>query len=502
MLGDRSGPGVAAPMARLFASYVLLALLALPAPAGAATAEVRTTTVTSDDPKSGPFTTTVARFAYAAAAGERNAPVVAVEAAGRSLTLRDAGVALVAGSGCTALGADTVRCVAPASLPAPTAFLVELGDGADAVSMPPAAAGARVDAGPGDDQVAIAAGQAMGGDGNDVLRATGAGVALDGGPGADTLLGGPHDDALTGGPGRDRIDGGPGADSVGYGTETAPVTVDLRAPGSGGPAREPDDLRNLEGVSGGAGDDVLRGTAGADTLLGGAGDDLIAGRDGPDFLEGEEGADRVLGGPGRDSVSDFAARPSRGRDVLDGGPGEDSVRYPYAGGVVLGGTGDDELDFAAGASRVDGGGGNDLLRTEESTLAPIVARCGAGWDRISGPRARTVVPRDCEIVLVGPGADPDIPVRARLALRGIRLVLPLPNLCDGGRCRMRVEVRVRGVRIARAVRRVHLRAGGPATVELTPAARRRLVRADRVVLRFRAPDVPRTAAIALPPPRR
>ena len=56
--------------------------------------------------------------------------------------------------------------------------------------------------------------KAIGGDGNDTIRASDVASTLVGGKGNDTLLGGAGDDVLSGGPGADRIDGGGGHNTL------------------------------------------------------------------------------------------------------------------------------------------------------------------------------------------------------------------------------------------------------------------------------------------------
>ena len=101
----------------------------------------------------------------------------------------------------------------------------------------PSIAGFEVNAGGGDDRVAVA-------------RRVLVPVTMRGGDGGDVLAGGSGDDKLSGGSGRDRLDGGPGDD--------------LLIGGEGN-----DILR------GGPGHDMLRGGYGKDTLVEGPGKDAI-----------------------------------------------------------------------------------------------------------------------------------------------------------------------------------------------------------------------------------
>ncbi|HEX8642521.1 MAG TPA: hypothetical protein VF702_01250 [Allosphingosinicella sp.] len=105
---------------------------------------------------------------------------------------------------------------------------------------------------------------------------------IEDGEGDDFVRAGDNWDAIEGGPGDDDYDGGPGEDHVDYGGSIAPVVVDLAAGTAYGADIGADRLISIESVSGGAGDDILRGTAGRDHLVAGGGDDLLEGRGGDD----------------------------------------------------------------------------------------------------------------------------------------------------------------------------------------------------------------------------
>ncbi len=105
---------------------------------------------------------------------------------------------------CTLVGPHEAFCPGLAET-----LLVELGDGNDVVDVAGTEA-ALVDGGAGDDQ--IVASSASGGEGNDVLRGTGAAARLRGGPGDDTIVGGPGNDTIAIDAGVDRLDGGLGND--------------------------------------------------------------------------------------------------------------------------------------------------------------------------------------------------------------------------------------------------------------------------------------------------
>jgi len=66
-------------------------------------------------------------------------------------------------------------------------------------------------------------------------------------------------------------------------------------------------------VTGGEGNDLLRGEGGQDSLSGGEGNDV---------LDGGDGSDNLRGGGGHDLLF-----PSGGRDIVDGGEGVDTISY-------------------------------------------------------------------------------------------------------------------------------------------------------------------------------
>ena len=92
------------------------------------------------------------------------------------------------------------------------------------------------------------------------------------------------------------------------GAEAVPAHYPARL--SGGPGNDV--------IKGGAADDRLSGDAGRDIVAGGAGDDRLSGGAGSDGLIGFGGDDVLSGGPGRDAL--FG---QKGRDSMLGGPGND-----------------------------------------------------------------------------------------------------------------------------------------------------------------------------------
>ena len=92
----------------------------------------------------------------------------------------------------------------------------------------------------------------------------------------------------------------------------AAVTADPDGVSDDGEASEHDDVEtDVEGLVGGAGNDVLTGWTGTNVISGGAGNDV---------LDGQQGDDTLDGGPGDDALTGGA-----GLDVLDGGSGIDAL---------------------------------------------------------------------------------------------------------------------------------------------------------------------------------
>jgi Ca2+-binding RTX toxin-like protein len=110
---------------------------------------------------------------------------------------------------------------------------------------------------------------------------------LSGGFGADTFLL-PPGQGITG-----NLSGGGGADTLSYAAYATAVTINLAtgtATGVGG------SVSAVENVTGGAGNDVLRGDGAPNVLLGSGGHDLLMGGGGNDTLEGGAGRDLLIGG--------------------------------------------------------------------------------------------------------------------------------------------------------------------------------------------------------------
>ncbi|KQY26700.1 peroxidase family protein [Rhizobium sp. Root482] len=212
------------------------------------------------------------------------------------------------------------------------------------------------------------------------------------------------------------LDLGNGTDTLSYAATTTPVEVDLLT----GAATGFSYIRNVENVTGGSGNDTIRGdnlanvlsggTAGADMIRGGFGNDSISGGTGNDTLYGEAGDDVIDGGTGDDRI--------------DGGNGNDTASY--AGSTVavnvslaqtattvaaaaqtnagkdlfvsienvIGSSQADTLTGNAENNRIDGGAGTDVMTGGAGDDTYVI-------DDVTG----TAVQRDQVFEAVGGGSD-------------------------------------------------------------------------------------------------
>jgi Ca2+-binding RTX toxin-like protein len=245
-----------------------------------------------------------------------------------------------------------------------------------------------------------------GGAGADTLdySAADAGVTLNlaslaaqntGGAGTDTLanaenvLGSGFGDVIAGTVGANVVDGGDGFDTADYSSSGLGVAVDLSVAGPQDTGTAGlDTLTFMEGVTGGAGRDVLTGAPGANALTGGAGNDTLVASAGGDALDGGTGTD----------TADYSQRPpgvtvnltagrassSGATDILTalenvtGSAGADVLTGDGAANDLDGGAGDDRLRGLAGADTLVGGAGIDTA--DYSSFFPSNGRIGVVVD--------------------------------------------------------------------------------------------------------------------------
>ncbi len=208
----------------------------------------------------------------------------------------------------------------------------------------------------------------------------------------DKLYGGDGNDYLVGNGGKDYFNGGSGTDTVSYSYYTGNVTADLiKDVASFSTSPYTETLRSIENLTGGSGNDWLRGDNGTNSLSGGSGDDYLFGRNGNDNLYGGSGDDFLSGGNNDDLLVGHS-----GKDYFNGGSGTDTVSfYDHTGNI----TADLKKDAASFSNlsyteilrnieNLNGGSGNDTLKGDDgkNTL-----RGGAGNDWLYGENGNDTI---------------------------------------------------------------------------------------------------------------
>ena len=200
--------------------------------------------------------------------------------------------------------------------------------------------------------------------GSDQLYGNGGVDNLYGGEGADLLVGGSNEDVLigdyhgegirnveflSGGAGNDKINSGSGDDFV-VGENGNDTML-----GDGG----------NDTMFGGAGDDYIAGGLGNDAIDGDMGNDILLGNEGDDDIVGDIGDDILKGGLGNDNLSGNAGKDAlfgnSGNDYLDGGDGGDFLDGGEGDNVIIGDAGDDLIYADSGNNVVNGGTGNNRI---------------------------------------------------------------------------------------------------------------------------------------------
>ncbi len=221
----------------------------------------------------------------------------------------------------------------------------------------------------------------LGGTGNDLLFGDEGDDLLRGGAGDDSLWDTSGSNELRGGAGNDgfllatggdTVYGGRGTDTVSYGLSAfQPLVVDLQVQENNAGDAYGSRFFGIENVSGGYGDDTLRGDGGANRLSGGAGDDQLSGRGGADTLAGGDGADRLTGGAGADIFAFFRTAESVAgqRDrILDFAQGTDLIDLSGVDADTAA-TGDQAFTFI-GSAAFSGTAGE--LRAVAGTASTVV----------------------------------------------------------------------------------------------------------------------------------
>jgi Ca2+-binding RTX toxin-like protein len=208
--------------------------------------------------------------------------------------------------------------------------------------------------------------------------------------GNDELQGNDGNDQLYGGTGADELDGGDGIDYARYDDANhGNLTIRLDAPSLNTGAAAGDTYFNIEGLVGGAGQDLIVGNASVNYLFGGGGNDNVYGQAGADYLNGGAGTNNLFGGAGADehfglNGTDFARyddanwgnltiRLDGGANVgavavgdtyngiegLVGGLGNDVIVGNASNNFLFGSGGADYIDARAGSDYLNGGAGAD-----------------------------------------------------------------------------------------------------------------------------------------------
>ena len=207
-----------------------------------------------------------------------------------------------------------------------------------------------------------------------------------------TITGGAGDDELRGSIGDDSIVGGDGADSIvaGQGNDTVV--------GEAGN----DTLRGGKGddvIMDMSGDNSIRGETGDDTITTGAGDDFIKAQGGDDVVDAGEGSNDVRGAGGDDTITTGSGNDTvvggSQNDVLRSGAGDDEVRGGNNGDLIESGEGNDTVVAGRGRDTVFGGTGNDFLQGNNGDDFLLG---GEGDDTLGGNR-------DTDVSIGGAGSD-------------------------------------------------------------------------------------------------
>lgn len=158
--------------------------------------------------------------------------------------------------------------------------------------------------------------------GNDTFRGTDADEAFWAGGGVNNLTGGKGNDVFYAHEGTDTIDGGEGDDTIDYHLATGSISINLENGIATGPGNVTDRMEGIDNVvgtdfndtiiglddwynvlSGGKGNDIIRGLGDNDTLLGGEGNDTLDGGDDDDTIYGDRGNDTINGGADNDTLT-------------------------------------------------------------------------------------------------------------------------------------------------------------------------------------------------------
>lgn len=159
------------------------------------------------------------------------------------------------------------------------------------------------------------------------------------------------------------IKAGEGNDRINVGEN---VTVKLILEGNDGNDRIVVDNKVTTGqsIDGGDGNDTIIGGGGMDYINGSKGNDFLMGRDGNDVIYAGDGDDYVSGGNGDDYLE-----AGKGNDTVRGWAGNDNISGGQNDDKLYGGDGDDVLYAGEGKDKVYGEtGDNKIFSQKEDTV--------------------------------------------------------------------------------------------------------------------------------------
>jgi Ca2+-binding RTX toxin-like protein len=223
---------------------------------------------------------------------------------------------------------------------------------------------------------------------NDTLTGDSGVNVISGGAGNDTLNPG-----LNSGGAVDLLDGGVGSDTASFAGQTASVTATLAGSADGMASVDGvlvANLRNIENLQGGSGDDLLTGDDGANEIEGGFGNDVLVGGAGIDTLSFRSSTVGVTvnlatltaqaTGVGNDTISGFenvrttafadnivgdanvnTFFEAGGADSYNGAGGSDTVDYSAMNGTL-------SVNLNLAAAQNTGAGGTDTLISIENIV--------------------------------------------------------------------------------------------------------------------------------------
>ncbi len=195
----------------------------------------------------------------------------------------------------------------------------------------------------------------------------------------DTLIGDAYANTISGGAGNDTLgtggnaggtvdvlDGGAGADTATFAGYAEAVTATLADSGDGNArlaAGQIAALRNIENLTGGAGNDVLTGNSGNNVLIGGAGDDTLDGGAGNDTVS-------FVGTAATVNLSlTTAQNTGAGLDTI---LNVENVRTGSLADTIIGNDGDNIFFDGGGTDSYTGGAGSDTVDYSGSTGAVTI----------------------------------------------------------------------------------------------------------------------------------